>query len=56
MNRDDEDAALYDQAMREIYQQAEEALRASRVRPLNEDEISLIGWCAHLDAGPEKRA
>ena len=52
MNRDSEDAALHDQAMRELYQQAEFALKAARSRPLNENEISLIGWCAHLDVRP----
>ena len=55
---DYEMAAQHDQWMRETWQQAEEALKAARTRPLTEDEISLIGWCGNLDARPntEKRA
>lgn len=51
---DDDMAAMHHQAQREIWQQAEEALKASRNRPLTEDEISLIGWCGNLNT--EKRA
>lgn len=54
MDRDTEDAALHDQFMREQWEQAEIALRAARTRPLNEDEISLIGWCANLDTKEKK--
>jgi hypothetical protein len=52
--RDQFDAAQHDQFMRETWQQAEEALKAARVRPLTEDEISLIGWCGNLNT--ENRA
>jgi hypothetical protein len=52
------DAQEHDQAMREIWQQAEEALKAARVRPLTESEISLISWCGNLGVSnnTEKRA
>ncbi len=51
---DDGMAAMHHQIQQELWQQAEEALRASRSRPLTEDEISIIGWCGNLDASPTK--
>jgi hypothetical protein len=50
------DESLHHQQQQEIWQQAEQALRAARTRPLTEDEISLIGWCGNLDTTKEKKA
>jgi len=48
MDQRDTEDAQHHQAMQEIEREALEALRASRIRPLTDDEAMLLAWHAGL--------
>lgn len=43
---DSSDRALYEKDLQEMERAAVEALTASKVRPLTDDEVMLVAWCA----------
>lgn len=58
IDREEEDAAnwaAYHADQLAFQQQAEDALKASLIRPLNPDEVAALAWLAHIPNPTEIR-